>query len=195
MIILEQTIISEELLDNEFVCNLSACKGACCVEGDIGAPITSAEATIITDNINAIIPYMSEAGIGLLEERGFYEYDTDGELVTTCIDGNECVFVLTQPDGIHKCAIETAHLAGKLEFHKPLSCHLYPIRVSKVGGYDALNYNRWSVCSPACSLGEALGMPIYKFLKEPLIRAYGPVWYQDLEQIAEAYTDESKTAL
>lgn len=185
MIIHEQTLISEDILEKEFVCNLSACKGACCVEGDYGAPLLDAELLDIDRNLEAIKPYMTPQGRKRIEKGGYSELDPDGDLVTKCISGRDCVFAISE-DGVYKCAIEKAYEAGESDFHKPISCHLYPIRISEVGEYEALNYNRWDICSPACTLGQKLRIPVFQFLKAPLVRKYGTEWYKGLEEIAAA---------
>lgn len=184
MLIIGEALVSEDILEKKFVCHLDKCKGQCCVSGDRGAPLVEEEITIIQNNIEAIKPFMDKEGLALLSKNGFHEIDPDdGELITTCRDGGACVFVVFE-NGITQCAIEKANKAGKTDFKKPMSCHLYPIRASKYGDYTVLNYDKWDVCNPACSLGEELNIPVYKFLKEPLTRKMGPEWYQDLENLA-----------
>jgi hypothetical protein len=186
MILHENTLVSLDVLEEEFVCNLSQCKGACCVEGDSGAPLLAEEIGQIEANIEAVKPYMTPQALELLEKKGFYETDQDGDLVTNCLNGRDCVFANIE-NGSYKCAIEKAYEKGESTYKKPISCHLYPVRVAQVGEYEALNYNRWSVCSPACKLGAELKMPVYKFLKPALIRKYGEDWYAQLELIAEEF--------
>ncbi len=184
MLIIGEALVSEDILEKKFVCHLDKCKGQCCVSGDRGAPLVEDEIIIIQNNIEAIKPFMDKEGLALLSKNGFHEIDPDdGELITTCRDGGACVFVVFE-NGITQCAIEKANKAGKTDFKKPMSCHLYPIRASKYGDYTVLNYDKWDVCNPACSLGEELNIPVYKFLKEPLTRKMGPEWYQDLENLA-----------
>ncbi len=184
MIIIDDTLISEEILDNKFVCDLAACKGACCEEGDIGAPLEIEEIDAIEANLKAIRPFMSEAGLMLLEAEGFYEAAPGEELVTTTIEGKACVFAIQDESKTWKCAIELAHKAGKSDFLKPISCHLYPIRIEKLKNYEGLNYDRWDICAPACACGDRLEVPVYKFLKGPLIRKYGADWFDALEAVA-----------
>jgi len=186
MLLHENTLVSLDLLEKEFVCNLSACKGACCVEGDSGAPLELSEIEILKDNIEQIKPFMDEKSIKLLEQKGFYEKDTDGDLVTNCLNGKECIFAITE-NGVYRCSIEKANEAGKIDFKKPVSCHLYPVRISKTGDYDAVNFSKWEICNPACELGASLKVPVYKFLKESLVRRFGEEWYEGLEQIAKEY--------
>ena len=184
MLIIGEALVSEDILEKKFVCHLDKCKGQCCVSGDRGAPLVEDEIIIIQNNIEAIKPFMDKEGLALISKNGFHEIDPDdGELITTCRDGGACVFVVFE-NGITQCAIEKANKAGKTDFKKPMSCHLYPIRASKYGDYTVLNYDKWDVCNPACSLGEELNIPVYKFLKEPLTRKMGPEWYQDLENLA-----------
>lgn len=184
MIIIDDTLISEELLDKKFVCDLAACKGACCEEGDLGAPLDIEEIDAIEANLKGIRPFMSAAGLKLLDQEGFYEAAPGEELVTTTIDGKACVFAIQDDTQTWKCAIELAHKAGQSDFLKPISCHLYPIRIEKLKNYEGLNYDQWGICSPACACGDRLEVPVYKFLKGPLVRKYGADWFDALEAVA-----------
>ncbi len=188
MIILENTLISEDLFDKNFICNLSKCKGACCVEGDQGAPLNEDELEAIERNLEAIKPYLTPASLKAIDEKGSWETDPEGDLVTTCLPSGECNFSRYE-NGILSCGMEQAWKDGKSNFRKPVSCHLYPIRVAQVGEYEALNYHRWDVCKPACALGDEHQVPVFKFLKDALIRKYGEDWYAELEAIGEAYYD------
>lgn len=180
-------LVSEELLREEFVCNLSKCKGACCVEGDAGAPLEQYEKSVLDEIYPAVIPYMTEKGIATIEETGTSVIDPDGDLTTPCVNGNkECAYV-TWENGITKCAIEKAFEAGETKWQKPLSCHLYPIRITAYPGFDMLHYDRWHICHASCSLGRELKVPVYQFLKTPLIRKYGAEWYAELEKIAAEF--------
>nr|WP_295929885.1 DUF3109 family protein [uncultured Dyadobacter sp.] len=180
MILIENTCISDDIEDQQFVCNLDKCKGACCVEGDSGAPLDEDELAILDEIYPAVEPYLTEAGKAVIAAEGTYTKDWDGDYVTPIINGKECAYAIYDKKGILKCAIEEAYNDGKISYKKPISCHLYPIRVTKYEQYHALNYDRWEICSPACSLGQELKVPVYKFLKDPLIRAYGADWYQQL---------------
>lgn len=184
MIIIDETLISEELLDKKFVCDLAACKGACCEEGDLGAPLEIEEIDAIEANLKGIRSFMSGAGLQLLDKEGFYEAAPGEELVTTTIEGKACVFAIQDDTQTWKCAIELAHKAGQSDFLKPISCHLYPIRIEKLKNYEGLNYEHWDICSPACACGDRLEVPVYKFLKGPLIRKYGTDWFDALEAVA-----------
>ena len=180
MILIEDTVISDDIAEQFFVCNLQKCKGACCVEGDLGAPLEDVELPILEEIYEKVKPYLSQAGIKAIEEQGKYVIDFEGDYSTTTIDNKECAYAIYDEKGILKCGIEQAYLDEVIDFKKPISCHLYPIRITKYDQYHALNYDRWNICSDACELGDKLGVPVYKFLKEPLIRAYGEEWYQQL---------------
>lgn len=185
MILIDETCISDDIADKFFVCNLEKCKGACCVEGDLGAPLEDVELPILDEIYETVKPYLSPEGIAAIEAQGKYIKDWEGDYSTTTIDDKECAYAFYDENKMLKCGIEQAYLDGKIDFKKPISCHLYPIRITKYENFHALNYDRWSICSDACSLGEELGVEVYKFLKEPLIRAYGEEWYQKLEKEIE----------
>ena len=182
----ENTLVSSEIFSTQFVCNLGKCKGACCIEGDRGAPIEKAEIQQIEDNLDNIKPFMSPQGIELLETEGFHEGEEIDDIATTCLPTGECVFVYKE-NGILGCAIEKSYKAGKSDFYKPISCHLYPIRIGRLGQFESLNYHQWEICKAACALGRELNVPVFKFLKEPLIRKFGAAWFCDLETIYEEY--------
>lgn len=187
MLIHKNTIISQDVINEAFVCDLSRCKGICCVEGEYGAPLENDEIPVIQNDLENIIPFMDKAAVNEVEKRGFYEVDPDGEKVTNCIDKKACVFAVKENDGIYKCAIEQAHNNGKSRLKKPVSCHLYPVRLSKVGDNTAVNYDRWEICSPACELGSSLKVPVYRFVKDALIRKFGENWFKELESIIKEY--------
>lgn len=182
MILIDDTCISDDVAEQFFVCNLEKCKGACCVEGDLGAPLEGVELQVLEDIYEKVKPYLSKKGIEAIEAQGKYIKDWEGDYSTTTIDEKECAYAIYDENKVLKCGIEQAYNDGVIDFKKPISCHLYPIRITKYEHYHAINYDRWSICSDACSLGEKLGVPVYQFLKEPLIRAYGEEWYQQLEQ-------------
>lgn len=192
MILLENTIVSEDILEKNFICNLSACKGACCIEGDSGAPITQDELEILEAELENIKPYLTAVSLEAIKTQNFWEKDSDGDLVTTCLPTGECNFSLRDEAGMLKCGIEQAYRDGKASIQKPLSCHLYPIRISNVGEFEALNYHRWDICKPACKLGEEHQVAVYQFLKEPLIRKFGADWYNELDEIAKQWKAETK---
>lgn len=180
MIVIENTVISDDIADHFFVCDLAKCKGACCVEGDLGAPLANEELAVLEEVYPKVKPYLTKKGIEAIEQNGLYEQDLDGDFVTTTINGRECAYAIYDKKGILKCGIEQAFLDEKITFRKPISCYLYPIRVTKYDHFDALNYDRWHICNPACHHGRELGVPIYKFLKAPLITKYGNAWYEEL---------------
>lgn len=185
MIILDNAVISDDIKDNFFVCNLNKCKGACCVEGDLGAPLEEEELPILEQIYPVVKPYLSDAGRAAIEKEGTWIKDWEGDYSTPTIGDQECAYAIYDQKGILKCGIEQAYLDGKITYKKPISCHLYPIRITKYEEYDALNYDRWSICADACSLGSELKVPVYKFLKDPLIRKYGREWYDALVEEIE----------
>ncbi len=185
MILIDQTIVSDDIVDKHFVCALDKCKGACCVEGDSGAPLEFEETKVLEEIYEQVKPYMNAEGIESVETFGKWLIDSDGDFVTPLVKGvNQCAYVYFEM-GIAKCAIERAYNNGEVNFKKPISCHLYPVRITKHPGYEALNYNRWEVCAPACKKGKQLGVSVFEFVKEALIRKYGTAWYDQLESAAE----------
>jgi len=185
MIAIDKILISDEIIDEQFVCDLNKCKGGCCVDGDAGAPITQEEAHQIEAAYPEVKHLLSPHAIDLIEEEGTHTFDDEFGLVTPTLDGGICAYGYYDEQGIVKCAIEKMYNEGKIDFKKPISCHLYPIRVAETESYDLLNYEpRKKLCSPACKLGKALKVPVYQFLKEPLIRKYGERFYEDLEATA-----------
>lgn len=187
---IEDKIISAQIFERQFVCDLSACKGACCIEGNGGAPVTKEEVAIIEAHLDKILPFMRPEGIEAIEAQGVVYEDDDLEPATTLVKGKECAFVYFDQTNTAKCAIEKAHREGQIDFIKPISCHLYPIRTKKFDQYTALNYEKWDICAPACACGEKLNVPVFKFLKEPLIRAFGPEFYKELEVVSRELANE-----
>ena len=193
MIQIDDKIVSADLLTECFCCDIAACKGICCVEGNAGAPLEDEEVDILEEEYEAYKPYMKPEGIASIEQNGFMVMDEEGECTTPLIDGAECAFSFEE-NGVTLCAIERAYNEGKTAFVKPVSCHLYPIRVTRFGnGTLGLNYHRWEVCKPACANGRKLGLPVYRMLKAPIIRRFGEEFYEALEQ-AEAYMQEQQAA-
>ncbi|MBL7898065.1 MAG: DUF3109 family protein [Crocinitomicaceae bacterium] len=192
MVEIQDKLVSSELFSKQFVCNLSACKGACCVEGDTGAPLEKKEIRQIERSLDKIKPFMTKAGINAVDKEGVSYLDSFDDPVTMLVNGKECAFVFRDENGITKCAIEKAYREKKIKFNKPISCHLYPIRVKKLEKFESLNYDRWSICKDACTLGKELKVPVYKFLKEPIVRAYGEDFYKEMEIVA-AELDAVKT--
>ncbi len=181
---IEDKIVSTQIFERQFVCDLSACKGACCIEGDNGAPVTTEEVQIIEANLPKIKPFMRPEGIAAVEKNGVAYLDNDLEPATTLVNGAECAFVFFDDAGIAKCAIEKAQREGHIDFLKPISCHLYPIRTKQFQDYTALNYEKWEIGEPACACGEKLEVPVYKFLQEPIVRAFGTAFFRELEMVA-----------
>lgn len=184
MIQVRDTILSEDIFDQHFICDLSRCKGICCVEGDSGAPLEQEEFEQIKTILPEIWNDLSPRAKDLIESQGIAYVDYDGELVTSIINGRECVFTHFDSDGTCKCAIDTAYREGRIAVQKPISCHLYPIRLQKYSDFTAVNYNRWSICQPATKLGKKEGVKVYQFLKEPLIRKFGEDWYNEVCEAA-----------
>lgn len=184
MIEIDNKLISFEVFERKFVCDLNACKGACCIEGDAGAPLTMEEVDIIEDELDKIKPFMRPEGIAAVDESGVFYMDQDNEPVTTLVNGKECAFVRFDDKGTALCSIEDAYNAGEIDFKKPISCHLYPIRVAKYRTFEAVNYNEWEICKPACSCGSKLNVPVYKFLKEPIIRKWGEEFFKQMDNAA-----------
>jgi hypothetical protein len=183
-----KTVISQDLFEEQFVCDLKKCKGACCVEGDAGAPLDLQEVKILKEEYNHIKPFLRKEGIEAIEKQGTAIIDDyDGEFVTPLVNEKECAYVVFDDKGTTLCGIEIAWKEGKTSFRKPVSCHLYPIRIQSYPSFDAINYHKWEICSPACSLGKELKVPVYKFAKDSLIRKYGEDWYSELELIAEEW--------
>lgn len=181
MIIIGRTSVSDDLYLIRFRCNLEKCLGACCVAGDAGAPLEEEEVSILEDEMENIRPFMTEEGIRTVKEIGVFDYDMHAKLVTPLVNGGECAFAIFE-NGIAFCAIERAFYTGKTHFLKPVSCHLYPVRITKYETFEAVNYQKWNICKPALKHGNRTEMPLYKFLKEALIRKYGADWYDQLEK-------------
>jgi hypothetical protein len=190
---IQDKVVSIDLFEKKFVCDLTACKGACCIEGDAGAPLTFEEVSIMEDDLDKIKPFMRPEGIEAVEETGVFYMDWDNEPVSTLVNEKECAFVTFDEKGTALCAIEQAHKAGVTEFKKPISCHLYPIRVKKYNDFTALNYNEWNICKPACACGDKLDVKVYKFLKEPIVRAFGEEFFTELEKVDKEIEKQKET--
>lgn len=180
---LGKTIVSEEILEREFVCNLSACKGNCCIDGDAGAPLNEEETKILEAIYPKIKPYLRPKGIAAIESQGSWVKGEDGDFETTLVDGKECAYVIFDNDTA-LCGIEQAYNEGIVDWKKPVSCHLYPIRTKDFTEFTAVNYDKWHICDDACTLGMELKVPVYQFVKEALIRKFGEDWYAELDRVA-----------
>ncbi len=190
MIAINDILISEEIFDKKFVCNLSKCKGECCIAGDSGAPLKLEELDILEKEYDKFKDFITEDGQKTITENGLHSFDIEDKThKTMLIENGPCAYINYDQNGIAVCGIEKAYLAGKTSFRKPISCHLYPIRESKVGSLTAINYEEWEICSDACALGKELKIPVFKFLKEPIIRAYGSEFFE----IMDEYFKESNT--
>ncbi|GLB53111.1 hypothetical protein NBRC110019_21510 [Neptunitalea chrysea] len=187
---IDKTIVSEEVISKDFVCNLSACKGACCIDGEAGAPVEDDETKILDEIYPKVKPFMRPEGVKVIEEQGTYVKGEDGEWETPLINGADCAYVIFDDKGTALCAIEEAYNQGEVNWKKPVSCHLYPVRVKEYSSFSAVNYHKWHICDDACSLGKELQVPIYKFVKEALIRKYGEAWYNELEEVAQAWKNQ-----
>ena len=183
MIIHEDTLISDDVLKEFFACDVVKCKGACCIEGDKGAPITKDEVEVIESILPTVFEELSEEHKDFINANGFYEKDDDGELVTTCLDDGKCCFVVEQPNGILNCGIENAFYKNKVDFVKPISCHMYPVRIKEYDTYTALNYHQWYLCSEACAKGDQEQIKVYEFVETALRRRFGDKWFDGLKQI------------
>ncbi|MCK7589258.1 DUF3109 family protein [Subsaxibacter sp. CAU 1640] len=184
---LGKTIISEDIIKKDFVCNLSACKGACCVDGDAGAPLELEETKILEAIYPKVKPFLRKEGIAAIEAQGTFTTNDWGEHETTLIDGADCAYVIFDKKGTALCGIEEAYNQGAVDWKKPVSCHLYPIRVKDYTEFSAVNYHKWEICDDACTLGIELQVPVYKFVKQALIRKFGEDWYMELEKVAEKF--------
>ncbi len=184
MVQIDDKIISLDIFQKLFLCDLPKCLGSCCVEGESGAPLEEEETVILEKIYPEIKHLLSSEAIEIIENNGTWNIDSDGDKVTPIIHGQECVYTYFNSDGICKCAIEKAHDEGIVNFRKPISCYLYPIRVDKYENYEALNYHIWPVCNPARELGKQIGQPVFRFLKDPIIKKYGENFYSEMEDVA-----------
>lgn len=181
MIQIDDVIVSLDVLKDKFICDLGVCKGACCIEGDAGAPVEQDEVEKLKEVLPIIWDDLDEKAKAVIDRQGVVYTDEEGDIVTSIVNGKDCVFTCYDEKGMCYCAIEKAYRAGKTDFYKPVSCHLYPIRVADYGEFKAVNYHRWEICKGAVLLGQKENVPVYKFLKEPLIRKFGQLWYDELE--------------
>lgn len=180
-------LISSDILTERFCCDYEKCRGICCVEGDAGAPVTLDEIDAIEDSLDAVWTDLSASAQSVIDHQGVAYNDRDGDLVTSIVRGKDCVFTCYDGDNC-LCALEKAFRSGKTRFQKPISCALYPIREKHFdGGLTGLNYHRWAVCADAVEKGKALDLPVYRFLREPLIRRFGQQWYDELCEVASLF--------
>lgn len=184
MIQIQDTLISDEIFEEQFICDLCKCKGQCCVEGESGAPLTKEEFDQIVEILPEIWNDLSPKAQEVIDKQGIAYTDYDGELVTSLVNGKECVFTYFDENGVCKCTIDNAYKEGRISIQKPVSCHLYPVRLTEYSDFTAVNYHRWSICRPAVKLGRKEGLPLYRFLREPLIRRFGEEWYEEVCEAA-----------
>ncbi len=188
MIAIDNVLLSDDVIEQQFVCDLNSCKGGCCVDGDCGAPLTKEETKIISRTYPKIKHLLKPEYIVEIEKQGTHTIDDEFGYVTPAVNGGICVYAYTDEVGIVKCAFEKAHKEGLIDWQKPISCHLYPIRIKQFDGYEAVNYEpRKSLCKPACKLGKQLKVPVYQFLKNSIIRKYGEEFYDTLDAVAKKY--------
>ena len=183
----DNTLVSLDVLEKEFCCDLDTCRGFCCIEGDAGAPLTVEEEEKIQSILPVLLPEMTKEAKAVVEAQGIAYNDPSNERVTSIVNNKDCIFARTDHNGWCYCLIEKAYNAGKIDFKKPISCHIYPIRLTKVGEYTGLEYHRWDICHCARIKGKKLHLPLYQFLKEPLIRRFGQAWYEELELTANEW--------
>ena len=194
MIIIQEILVSDDVVEKKFLCNLNACKGACCWEGDFGAPLEKEEKEKLAEIYEDVKPFLMPVGIDAIEEKGLYTwFEEPKEFGTTLLENGACAYLTFENGGIAKCGIEKAYEAGKVDFKKPISCHLYPLRINKDENtdFEAINYDKWDICSPACKLGEKEQLPAYKFVKEAIIRKYGVDFYEELDAAAQYLREEA----
>lgn len=189
MVQIDDVVISLDLFEKKFICNTPVCKGCCCVEGESGAPLSDKEAELLEEIYPFFEPYLLDNAKAEIEKQGKWVIDEDGDKVTPIINGAECVYTYFEEDGTVKCAIEKAYYEGKISFKKPISCHLYPIRMQQYRSYRGMNYHYWPICAPARELGQTIGTPVYKFLKEPIVREFGQLFYDEMEDVEKALRD------
>lgn len=190
MLQIKDTLISLDLVERYFCCDLDSCLGECCIDGDAGAPITEDERRKLEEVLPAIIDDLLPAARREIEENGVAYVDCEGDLVTSIVDGRNCVFTTYGPGGMCMCALEKAWREGRIDFMKPMSCHLYPVRIREYDGFTAVNFHRWKICKCAEILGRKNGIRAYRFLEGPLVRRFGREWYDELVEAADAYLEE-----
>jgi hypothetical protein len=184
---IDDTLVSLDLIERFFACDMAHCRGACCIEGDAGAPLEEEEFNLLNEILPAIWDDLAPAAQAVVRRQGIAYIDAEGDIVTSIVDGKDCIFTCSDAGGICRCAIEKAFRQERINFFKPLSCHLYPVRITRYNAFAAVNYHRWKICRAAEIAGERIGMPLYRFLREPLIRRFGQIWYEQLDFCAREY--------
>ena len=189
---LENAIVSSDIFTKDFVCNLKSCRGICCVKGHAGAPLEREELQTMKEVYPKVKPLLRKEGIASIEQQGLYTTNKENGYETTLVQGKECAYVIFDKNNTALCAIEQAYNAGIISWQKPISCHLYPIRLQEYTNFIAVNYQHWEICDKACVLGKELQIPVYKFVKQALVRKFGKKWYEQLENIAKGYLNKEK---
>ena len=187
MFLIQNTLVSLDVIEKEFCCDLETCRGCCCIEGDAGAPVSDEEVAEIEQIMPILLPDMTKEARAVVEKQGISYLDPSGERVMSIVNDKDCIFARTDHNGWCYCLIEKAYNAGKIGFKKPISCHLYPIRLTRVGNYTGVEYHRWDICHCARQLGKKKHIPLYQFLREPLVRRFGEAWYAELELTASEW--------
>ncbi|MFK7934238.1 MAG: DUF3109 family protein [Saprospiraceae bacterium] len=188
MLVIQDKLVADEVVKRQFICNLNACKGACCWEGDEGAPLEIEELQTLENIYEKVKPFLNKKGIAAIEKQGFYTYnEKHKEHYTPLVENSACAYMTMDKTGKAQCGIEQAYRAGVTDFYKPISCHLYPIRVTREPhvNFEALNYDEWDICSAACTLGKEKELPVYQFLKVAIVRKYGEDFYEELDAAAQ----------
>ncbi len=189
MLEIQDTLVSLDIFTQHFCCDIPTCRGVCCVEGDAGAPLDAGEIAQIEQAVETVWDELPAKAQDVIRRQGVAYSDPSGELVTSIVDGKDCVFAAHDDDGTCYCVLDRAYRQHRIKFQKPISCHLYPIRLKNVAGRTALNYDRWDICNCARKLGKQLSLPLYQFLKEPLVRRFGQEWWDECDT---AYTELKK---
>lgn len=190
MLQIQDTLVSLDLAERFFCCDIESCHGCCCIEGDAGAPIDEEEKRKLEEILPAIRKYLSPEALDIIDKQGVSYIDPEGDLVTSIVNGKNCVFTTIASDGTCLCAIEKAYRQGEIAFTKPVSCHLYPLRITKYPTLTAVNFHRWDICRCAEILGKKENIRLYRFLREPLVRHFGQEWYDELSEACEAYLEQ-----
>ena len=190
MLQIQDALVSLDLAEQFYCCDLDSCLGQCCIEGDAGAPITEEEKKKIEEILPEIYDELLPAAQREIDENGVAYIDQEGDLVTSIVEGRNCVFTCYEPGGMCHCAIERAYRQGRIDFYKPISCHLYPLRLTEYPAFTAVNYHRWKICRCAEVLGRRRGIRLYEFLKAPLERRFGQDWYAELAEACRAYLEQ-----
>ncbi len=197
MIVIDNVLVSDQVIGEEFVCDLEMCKGGCCEDGDSGAPLEDEELDRISGLFETVKPFLTEGGLKEIDRKGLYRYDREFGWVTPLVEGGICAYGYRDGKGIIRCAFEEAYNRGLTDWKKPISCHLYPVKTkrSKYDGYEMMNYEpRETLCSPACLLGRRLKVPVYAFLRESIVRKYGPSFYDALDKVAKGQYESTEEA-